>query len=40
MTTKVFDEFYSFIFLFLPKFHVSILAGCDNEVGPEKVNVY
>lgn len=38
MTSKVFDKFYSLIFLLFPKLHVSILAGCDNEVGPAKVN--
>lgn len=38
MTSEVFDKFYSLILLLLPKLHVSILAGCDNEVRPAKVN--
>lgn len=38
MTSKVFDKFYSLILLLLPKLYVSILAGCDNKVGPAKVN--
>lgn len=38
MTSKVFDKFYSLVLLLLPKLHMSILAGCDNKVGPAKVN--
>lgn len=36
MTSKVFDKLYSLLLLLLPKLHVSILAGRDYEVCPEK----
>lgn len=35
MTSEVFDKLYSLVFLLLPKLHMAVLAGCDNEVGPE-----
>ena len=35
MTSEVFDKLYSLIFLLLPKLHMAVLAGCDDEVGPE-----
>lgn len=36
MTSKVFDKLYSLLLLLLPKFDMAVLAGCDNEVCPEK----
>ena len=36
MASKVFDKLYSLILLLLPKLDMAILAGCDNEVRPEK----
>lgn len=41
MASKVFDKLYSLVLLLLPKLDMAILAGCDNEVRPEKKrNIY
>lgn len=37
MASKVFDKLYSLILLLLPKLHMSILAGRDCEICPEKM---
>lgn len=36
MASEVFDKLYSLILLLLPKLHMSILAGRDYEICPEK----
>jgi hypothetical protein len=40
MAPKMFDEFNSFIVLFLPKFQMTILAGGYYEIFPAKNNIY
>ncbi len=39
MASKVFDKLYSLLLLLLPKLHVAILAGCDDEVFPKKKKI-
>lgn len=36
MASKMFHKLYSCILVFLPKLYMSILAGCNNKVCPEK----
>lgn len=40
MASKVLDKLYSLLLLLLPELDMAVLAGCDNEVCPEKSMIY